>query len=143
MERVTIGYKYIPEASPAALDGRSRGWEQASGYPTYYFVNFSSRGLLGFAPWPATSTDTDTVKIEFDVQPSDMSTGTDQPFNGAVEMQDYAHSLGYFAAAVMSQIQGLTAKASGYMGLYSSVMAGMSKQCLSRPVYLPSAVGTP
>lgn len=143
MERVTVGSKYIPEMSPAALDGRSRGWEYASGYPTYFFINFSNRGMVGFAPFPQTSTDTDTVKVEYDVQPNDLVNGTDLAFNGVGEMQDYAHGIVYFAAAMMSAVQGLTAKSSGYMTIYTTVMGGMSKQCLARPVYIPGAVGTP
>src|SRR5258708_21417272 len=49
MFRVTIGGKWMHELTPAALDGRSRGWEQSSGYPTYYFINFSSRSMVHFA----------------------------------------------------------------------------------------------
>jgi hypothetical protein len=143
MERVTVGSKYIQELSPGGLDGRSRGWESASGYPTYYWVNFSSPTLLGFAPWPATATDTDTVKAEFDIQTTDMVNSTDNPFRGVVKMNDYGHALAYYAAAIMSQIQGIQPRSDLFQKMYATTIAGMMKRCLERPNYLPSATGTP
>lgn len=138
--RVTIGSKYIPEQSPAALDGKSRGWEVASGYPTYYFVNFSSRGLVGFAPWPATSTDTDTVKVEYDIQANDLVNSTDLPFNGINELQDFHHTLAYYAAALMCQIQNLGTQAQSYMSLFQLGQKLMNDHCTERSNYYPSGV---
>lgn len=143
MARVTVGYKYIQEMTPAGLDGRSRGWEAASGYPTYYFVNWSSPTLVGFAPWPATATDTDTVKIEYDVQATDMSSSSDVPFNGVPRMYDYHHALAYFGAAMMSAIDGQATRQTAYQQVYAGVVVAMAKRCLERPNYLPSATGTP
>ena len=143
MERLTIGFKYLQEMSPAALDGRSRSWEAASGYPTYYFVNFSSPGMVGFAPWPATSADIDTIKMEYDIQATDMSGGSDLPFSGVSKMTDYHHALSYFAAAILSSIDNQSSKATTYFSVYSAVIASMTKRCLERPNYLPSATGTP
>lgn len=143
MERLTIGSKYLQEMSPAALDGRSRAWENASGYPTYYFINFSSPALVGFAPWPAQSTDTDTVKMEYDVQATDMVNSADLPYNGVITMYDYHHALSYFAAAMMSAIEGQQARQAAYQTVYNGMVAAMSKRCLERPNYLPSGTGTP
>lgn len=143
MERLTVGTKYLQEMSPAGLDGRSRAWEAASGYPTYYFVNFASPTVVGFAPWPAQSTDTDTVKMEFDVQATDLAVGTDVPFNGVATMFDYHHALAYFAAAMMSAIEGQPQRQQLYQGVYAAVVAAMAKRCLDRPNYLPSGTGSP
>lgn len=143
MERLTIGYKYIQEMSPAALDGRSRGWQTSSGYPTYYFINFSTPSMIGFAPWPAQAADTDTIRIEYDVQPTDMVNNTDSPFNGLTKMTDYHHSLAYFTAAMMSAIDGQAQRSKLYLDMYTAVIGSMAKTCLSRPAYLPSATGTP
>lgn len=143
IERVTIGSKYIQEMSPAALDGRSRGWEAASGYPSYYFLFFSSPTMVGFAPWPATSTDIDVIKMEIDIQANDLVNGTDYPFNGVVKMRDYGHALAYFAASMMNSVEGISSRSAAYMQLYSMVIEGMSKLCNSRPSYYPSATGNP
>lgn len=141
--RVTIGQKYIPQQSPAALDGKSRGWEAASGYPTYYFVNFTSRSLVGFAPWPQQATDTDTVKVEFNIAPTDMVLGTDLPFNGVNELQVYDHILAYYAASIMATIDDLPERAKAYMDVYAAGVKMLNNSCNAQPAYLPSAAGTP
>lgn len=143
MERLIVGSKYLQEMTPAGLDGRSRGWESASGYPTYYFINWSSPSLVGFAPWPATATDTDTVKMEYDIQANDLVSGSDIPYNGVIKMYDYQHALSYFAASVMSAIDGQMGRQAAYLSVYSGVTAAMAKRCLERPNYLPSATGSP
>lgn len=143
MDRLTIGQKYIQEMSPAALDGRSRAWEAATGYPTYYFINWSSPSLVGFAPAPAQAADTDTIKMEFSVQATDLVNSTDVPYNGVIQMFDYHHGLSYFAAAMMSAIDGQAARQTAYQNIYVGMVAAMSKRCLERPNYLPSSTGTP
>lgn len=141
MERLTIGSKYIQEMSPAALDGRSRGWESASGYPTYYFINWSSPTMVGFAPWPAASTDTDTIKMEYDVQANDMSAGTDVAYNGIPTLTDYNQALTYYVAFILSSVEGQEARMKTYQSMYASELAMMAKLCLARPAYMPSATG--
>lgn len=141
--RVTIGQKYIPQQSVAALDGKSRGWEAATGYPTYYFINFSSRSLIGFAPFPATATDTDTIKVEFNIAPTDMVLTTDLPFNGISELQVYDHMLAYYAAAIMAQVNDMSEQAKDYMSIYTSLLTTMSQKCMVQGQYLPSASASP
>lgn len=142
IERVTVGSLYIPAKSVAGLDGSSRGWEVASGHPTYYFINFSSRGLVGFAPWPATAADTDTVKVEYDIQPTDLVNSTDLPYNGISELQDYHHILPYFAASILENIEGLSAQATNYMSVFQNGVTLMNKHCVEQPAYRPSASGS-
>lgn len=141
--RVTIGSKYIPQQTPAALDGKSRGWEAASGYPSYYFMNFSSRSLVGFAPWPQTSTDTDTVKVEFSIAPTDMVNSTDLPFNAINELQVYDHMLAYYAASKMAAVNGQLDLSKAYQDEFSEMLKLFNQGCNAMPSYLPSAVGTP
>lgn len=143
MRRVTLGYLAMTELSPAALDGRSRGWEQASGRPTYYFVNFSSRGLVGFAPWPQLATDTDTVKIEYNIQANDLSASSDVPFNGVNELQQYDHALAYYAASMMTAIDGMNQQSAMYMTLFSNMVVTMKARAQERPNYLPSTAASP
>jgi len=143
VNRLTIGYKYLQEMSPAALDGRSRGWQTASGYPTYYFVNFSSPSYIGFAPWPAQSTDTDTIRVEYNIQAQELVSGSDIPFNGVYNMYDYHHMLAYFAAMMMSAIDGQIARQQAYQAVYVGMATALNKKCVDRPNYLPSGTGTP
>lgn len=141
--RVTLGAKAIPQLSPVALDGRSRGWEVASGYPTYYFIDFSSRDLVGFAPWPQQSTDTDTVKIEYSVAATDMVNSTDLPFNGINELQPFDHDLAYYAAAIMSAIDNQSTMTSAYMKIYADASTVFNSVCTELPAYNPGAIGQP
>ena len=141
--RVTLGNLYIQEMSPAALDGRSRGWETATGHPTYYFVNFSSRGKVGFAPFPGTTSDTDTVKLEYYIHPEELSNSTDEPFNGVNELDDFHSALPYYAASNMMLIDGLATQSQAYMAQFNAIVTQMAKECKSRPNYLPSAAASP
>lgn len=143
IERVTIGAKMIPQMTPAALDSQSLGWEYASGYPNRYFINFSSRGLVGFAPWPQQSTDTDTIKVDYDVQGNDLVNPTDFPYNAVNELQDYQHALAYWAAAIIEQIDQQPQRSQPYLTLYAAVGVQMKAKCRDLTNYKPSASGTP
>ncbi len=143
--RVTIGaqnHQMMLEQSPRSLDGRSRGWEAASGYPVYYFLNFSTPTAIGFTPWPAAATDTDTVKVEYNVTANRLVNSTDIPFNGVGTLQDYDHSLAYFAAAMMSQINDMASQGTSYLSLYAGVIKMMGSRCMERPNYSPSMTGS-
>ncbi len=143
IERLTIGAKSIPQMTPAALDSQSLGWEYASGYPNRYFINFSSRGLVGFEPFPQTSTDTDTIKVDYDVQAQDLVNATDYPYNAVNELQDYQHALAYWAASVIEQIDQQQQRAAPYLTLYAAVAAQMKMKCRDLTNYKPSASGQP
>lgn len=143
IERVTIGAKSIPQMTPAALDSQSLGWEYASGYPNRYFINFSSRGLVGFAPFPQQSTDTDTIKVDYDVQGNDLVNPTDYPYNGVNELQDYQHALAYWTAAMIEQVDQQPQRAQAYLTFYAAMGTQMKVKCRDLTNYKPSASGTP
>lgn len=158
IERVTVGSKSIPQMTPAALDSQSLGWENASGYPNRYFINFSSRDLVGFAPWPQFATDTDTVKIDYDVvadtitYPFAIPFGiginpnlypNQIPYNGVNEVAEYRHALAYWAASMIEQAEGKQALASSYMGVFTAVATQLRMKCRDLTNYRPSASGTP
>jgi hypothetical protein len=143
IERLTIGSKSIPQVTPASMDSQSLGWEQTSGYPNRYFINFSSRGLVGFAPFPQQSTDTDTIKVDYDVQANDLVNPTDYPYNGVNELQDYQHALAYWTAATIEQIDQQPTLAGYYFQLFGMVAKQMQIKCRDLTNYKPSASGSP
>ena len=143
IERVTIGGKMIPQMTPASLDSQSLGWEYESGYPNRYFVNYASRTLVGFAPFPQQSTDTDTIKVDYTVQANQLVNPTDIPFNGSPDLYTYQFGLAYFAASVMAAIQGQQAQSQLYMQLYTATAATMQQKCIVLTNYLPSASSQP
>lgn len=143
IERLLIGAKMIQQVTPASQDSQSLGWEYASGYPNRYFINFSSRGLVGFAPWPATSTDTDTIKVDYDVQANDLVLGADYPYNGVNELQDYQHAIAYWASAIIETIDQQPQRAQTYITLYTAVGLQMKAKCRDLTNYRPGASATP
>jgi len=143
VRRVTRGNLVLSELTPAALDGRSRGWETATGKPTYYFTNFSSRGLVGFSPFPGTSVDTDTIRMDYFASATNMSSASDVPFNGIGELVDYHQILSYYAATRMVAIDGRVSLATLYAQIYELMLKQMGENCKMRPNYLPSAAATP
>lgn len=143
IQRITIGFKSIPQMTPASLDSQSLGWEYASGYPNRYFINFSSRGLVGFAPFPQQTADLDTIKVDYTIKASDLVLPGDVPFNGVGELEDYQHALVYWAAATVSQLNKQAAVASYYFELSKGVAAMMRMKCRDLSNYKPGASGTP
>ena len=143
IERVLIGSKKIPQMTPASLDSQSLSWETASGYPNRWFINFSSRGLIGFAPFPQNSTDTDTIKIDYNVSAKDLSAPTDTPFNGINELQEYQHVIAYWAASTIEQINQQPGRAAYYLTLFQAVGGQMAKKCNDLKAYMPNAQAMP
>ena len=131
----------IEEKSPAALDSRTRGWETSTGVPTVYFLNYSTRGVIGFAPFPGATTDTGTIKMDFFSRVADMSSSTDHPFDGIAEFYDFHHGLPFFAAYKMALIDGLTDRAAFFLQQYELMVKTMAERCTDRPNYLPNATG--
>lgn len=143
MVRMTIGNLYMLEMSPAALDGKSRGWPSASGYPVYYFINWSSPTLVGFTPWPATSRDTDTIRMDYAQSAADMTNSTDQPYNGVPKLTNFHHGLAYYAAAMMLINSNQSAMVQNYLNEYQISVAGLKSRSYQRPNYLPSGAASP
>lgn len=141
MTRLTVGQQYIQEASPAALDGRARGWQMASGYPVYYFINWSSPTLVGFSPWPAQATDTDTVRMDYFQNAADLVNSSDQPFNSVPKLTNFHHGLAYYAAAMMLINTTNQTMVQTYLSEYQATVAALKTRAMERPNYLPSTSG--
>lgn len=141
VRRVLRNKQVIPEMSPAALDARSREWEESSGVPTYYFLNFSSRTKIGFAPWPAVAADTGTVKVEYFADSAQMTSDSSVPFEGISEFYAFHPALSYYAAGIMTALDGKGTISTAFFTIYENYLKTLSTQCVDRPNYLPGAVG--
>lgn len=131
----------IYEMTPAALDSRSSQWETSSGVPTYYFLNFSTRTKLGFAPFPALSTDLGTVKVDYIAYSTAMASDGDIPFGGTVEFYPYHYALSYYAAYKMSVIDERLTLAEIYLKQFEAMAVLIKERCIERPNYNPGMVG--
>lgn len=141
IRRVTRDKLAIQEMTPAGLDGRSAEWENASGLPTYYFINFSTRSKIGFAPWPKLAVDTATINVEYIAYSPDLSTTNQVPFEGIKELYPYHYSLVYYAAYKASIVDERYEKAKVFMESFGPLVDLMKTQCVNRINYLPSMIG--
>ncbi len=136
IDRLVHDDQAFEEKSPAKLDKVSTEWETVTGEPINFFVRFSSRGMVGFYPYPVTNTSTATVSVDYFAQPTDMET-TSTPFNSIPEFYPFHQMLSYYAAAQMNYVDGLISSGDRYMQRYGVYLKTYGEFCNNRPTYLP------
>lgn len=142
IRRVTRDFLALQELTPAGLDGRSAEWENQSGLPTYYFLNFSSRTKIGFAPFPLTTADLGTIKVEYMAYSTALSTTTDGvPFNGVTEFYSYHPALSFYAAYKASMVDERDNKSKVFLDSFNALTDLMKQRCVERPNYNPQMIG--
>ena len=137
VKRVTWRNRVLSEKSPIALD-QTKEWETVSGTPQNYFVTFASRTVIGIYPFPADSTSTGTVKVEFFAQADTINADADIPFNGIREFYSLHYILAYCAAARMAVIDGQVNLIQIYQQIYTQGLIRLSSVAMSRPSNNPS-----
>ncbi len=138
IRRLTLNALQLNQFTPAAMDGKSEGWQMASGQPVYYFIDFASANLVGFSPWPATSTDTGTISMDYYQSPKILINDSDLPYNGVIAMQQYGYILSYYAASQVAAMEGNSAMSTFDYSIFSAALTQMGARCKSIPNYLPS-----
>lgn len=138
--RITRNYQLLPELSIQSLD-RQIMWQTVAGLPINYYVNHSSRTLIGFYPFPNTTNSTGTIRMEYSAQVTDLSGDSDVPFNGITEIQPYSYLLPLWCAYRASLLDGKTTMAQAYYAEYRRGSDMLASDAFSRPGYKPSAVG--
>jgi hypothetical protein len=138
--RLTRSYQVLPEQSIQSLDKQVQ-WQTVPGLPASYFVNHSSRTLIGFYPFPNTTNSTGTIRMEYSAQAADLAGDTDQPFNSIVELQPYAYYISLWCGYRASLVDQMTANAQAYYAEYRRGSDMLSADAFSRPSYRPGAVG--
>lgn len=141
VSRVTRDFLSLPEMTPAGLDGRSAEWENMSGLPTYYFINFSSRTKIGFAPFPMTSSDEANIKVEYVGFSSPLVNDSDNIFSGISEFAPYSFAVAYYSAYKASIVDERNDKAKIFLDSFTSLTTLMKDQCTQRMNYRPQMVG--
>jgi hypothetical protein len=138
--RVTRNYQLLEEKSIQALDKQST-WQTVAGLPINYYVNHSSRTLIGFYPFPNTTNSTGTIRMEYSAQVTDLSADADVPFNGITEIQPYAYYISIWCAYRASLLDSQTTMAQAYYAEYRRGSDMLASDAFSRPNYKPGAVG--
>jgi len=137
IKRVTWRNRVISEKSPVSLDS-TKEWETISGTPQNYFITFASRTMIGIYPYPADSTSTGTVKVEFFAQADDLTTDASVPFNGVREFYSLHSILAYCAAARMAAIDGQANLIPFYQQIYTQGVLRLAGVAMARPSNNPS-----
>lgn len=127
--------------SVQALDARSQQWENSSGLPIYYFINFSSRTKIGFAPFPNSSSDLATIDVDYFAYSNELSKLTDIPFGNAKEFYAYHYALVYYAAYRMALVDERAELAGVFLTQFENLTALAKDLCIARENYYPSMVG--
>jgi len=136
--RARIKNQRLDELSILALDKKGDKWEETTGQPTNYFVDFTSRTKIGMYPWPADSSSTGTVTVDYFSQAIDLSSAGDVPYNSITEMYPYHYALSYYAAARMCALDARTDLAAFYLQSFNQALQKMSEEAKSRPSYSPN-----
>jgi hypothetical protein len=138
--RVTRNFQLLEEKSIQALDKQVM-WQTVAGLPTAYYVNHSSRTLIGFYPFPNTTNSTGTIRMEYSAQITDLASDSDIPFNGITEIQPYSYLLPLWCAYRASLLDAQTVMAQAYYAEYRRGSDMLASDAFSRPNYKPGAVG--
>ena len=132
VKRVTWRGRVLTEKSPVALD-QTKEWETISGTPQNYFITFASRTMIGIYPFPADSSSTGTVKVEFYAQANDLSADSDVPFNGIREFYSLHYILTYCVAARLAAIDNQANLIPLYQQIYIQGLARLAGVAMARP----------
>jgi hypothetical protein len=117
-------------------------WEKQGGKPVQYFVRSStSTGTpdeISYYPIPNTTSSTGTVTIDYYKQATDMTTGTDVPFDGLKSMIPYHYSLVDYVTMRILLLEGNSNEATLYNQMFSTELAVISSKFGSKPNWSPS-----
>lgn len=138
--RLTRSYQVLPEVSIQNLD-KSQQWQTVAGLPINYYINHSSRTVVGFYPFPNTTSSTGTIRMEYTAQATDLSADSDSPFNTITELQPYGYLLSFYCAYRASLIDAKMGQAQAYYAEFKRGSDMLASDAFSRPNYRPGAVG--
>ena len=135
-------YTKLDGTSMDQLDAQTPGWTQATGTPVKYYVDRSSStaAYLGVYPTP-TSTSTGTLIVYYVQNATDLTTSSQQPFNGWNVLQPYVSSLSYYLAYRGFLSLEETDLANQYLVLWQNGLTTMRQGLYRQPDFNPPAAG--
>lgn len=95
--RVELQLRRLEQTSMNQEDANSIGWRSSRGPPQRYYLYTSTSPWIGFVPAP-TITSTGTVTIYYIQQTQDMTSTSQTPFSGWVQLTPYHSALAYYVA---------------------------------------------
>jgi len=142
--RVTLNDKELEEKTLAGLDGEFSGsdWQTATGTPQDYYQDPANQTYIYFYPFPASSSSTGTVDMNYIAVPNTMSNDTDGFFNDGYRFRGYTDLIVWGSVAQIYILEGRADKAQVYIDLYNTRLASLVSQKGEIPNYFPGFSGT-
>lgn len=113
--------------------------------PTLYFVRQSTQSdtvmEIAFLPVATSTASTGTVRIDYIMQPSDLSADSDVPFEGLRHLYPYHDTLVWGIVFRVKALQGLVEEANFYGTLYDRGLQSMIDNKDKMPNFRPSVRG--
>jgi hypothetical protein len=140
--RVTLDNELIEQKSIAKLDD-SDTWEVnvQTATPTNYYVRHTTVSVIGFDTFPSTSTDT-SFTAWYVKNPTEMSSDTDEPFNGQARLEPFHYAIVLGASALISYAYGKPSDGDKYYTLYIDRVKVMEQVIRLTPDYAGSISGS-
>lgn len=140
VERLTRSHQVLKEESIKSLD-KGLQWQTVAGLPIAYYLNHSSRSLIGFYPFPGTTSSTGTIRMEYNATAVDFSADANEPFNGIDELQPYGYLIAFYCGYRASLVDGQGTQAQAYYAEYRRGSDMLANDAFARPNYRPQASG--
>lgn len=143
IERITLRHYNIPEVTLQTLDSNANfgPWLTSKGTPTQYFQDPAQPTKIGVYPWPASSSSTGTLRINYYAQPTDLSADSDVPFNSDVRYYPYHDALVFGPCYKIMLIEGEMDKAAEYKSFYQERLQLLANLSNAKPNFLPGFAG--
>jgi len=98
--RVTLNNIKLPQTNWNEQDANSVGWQKSSnGIPLRYYIYYAPTPTIGFIPAPSSTYVTQsmpTAKVWYIQQSVDLTSVSQVPYNGWVQLQPYISDLSYY-----------------------------------------------
>lgn len=144
ISRVTWRNRNIYEATLTKLDSdfNNSAWLDTGGPPRNYYQDMTQPDMVGFYPWPNSSSSTGTVVINYFSQGTNMSSDSDVPFNAEERYKPYHDLIVFYDCYRLHLLEGEVDRATLYRQEYESRIVLMRDRVGSIPNFLPSFSGT-
>lgn len=119
-------------------------WGKQYGKPVEYFVRGkpgSTTYEMGMYPYPNAAAYLGTVTVDYYKQATDMTGGSDVPFDSLSAMVPYHDSLIYYATTRIKIIEGRIDEATMYGQLYNNMVQTINTKFGAKPNWTPSFSG--
>ncbi len=140
VERITRSYGNLPEVTLNQMDFDTYNstWEVTTGNPKYFYQNHARPTEFGVFP-PSTS-GSETYRLIYYAQGTDLSSDSDIPFNSSARFYSYHDLLTWYATFRILFIEGFSDKAALFKDMYDTRLRVLYEDYGAKPEKVPTVV---